>query len=573
MNLTCPTALLAAALAAVSTLAQGTFRCANSSDGTFGIPFEAPLFDRDGVTQLTGSEYSVQFYAGPLGTSDENLAPVGPVVSMGNSEGVFNHPDPVAVPGVPWKSKARIQMRVWDNEGGGRPTWESAGVRGQSAAFDSPPLSNPSEFGPGLTALRGLKSARLSPLQEVTAPTPGVFKPLFANSYYQAGPGFHYQPPSTAFREFAAGGSAVIIELTPGTNPEPLYGPLLVRRSRLSADIVLESAVPPPMTNVFWSFAGISADGSVIAANRWNGTAWQPKLIRQRMVTDLPPPQVSGLSANGRHALISGEGNELQRLNLETLETVVVHGSAQAFSEGGYQLSHDGRVALLGSTVWREGDASAIPLPKRFVAARLSGDGRTVVGRSMERPAYWSAESGLVVLYAGKPGVTGGLKDTSFDGSVMVGWATTPKGRLQIWTRDGKPYRVAELLPNGANVALASYQNLVVERVSHDGRTVYGSARYPNRSALAGLVPTDAGWVADLVFPGDGARVTVAPKAGGVQVSLPAPAGFRYQFERGNSLDAWTSVGEPVSGTGTTLNREAAFDGAAEFFRVTSQPE
>ena len=567
MKPTFPTALLAAILAAVSTLAQGTFRCANSGDVSF--PFEAPLFDRDGVTQLTGSEYSAQFYAGPLGTSEENLAPVGPVVRMDAFEGTFDSHTAAVVPGVPWKSRARIQMRVWDNEGGVRPTWESATGRGQSASFDSLPLSHPSASGLELTPLRGLKSAALSPGRVIKAPAPAVFKSLFVNSYYQG----MFRSADTVFREFAAGGSAVITELTPGTNPEPLYGPLLVRRSRLSADLQLASAVPAPMTNFGWSITGISADGSLIAANRWDGTAVKPRLIRKGVASDLPGRAVFALSSDGRFALVSGEGNELRRLNVQTLETVIVRSAAQPNTEGGYRLSNDGSTALLGSTLWRESDGSATPLPTDFAAARLSGDGRTVVGRSAARPAYWSAESGLVVLHAGEPGVSGALSDASFDGGVLVGWAKTPRGRLQVWTRAGKAYRVAELLPNGSNQGLANYQSIIVERISHDGRSVYGSAKYPNRSAAAGLVPTDAGWVADLVFPEDGARVTTVPQAGGMRLSLRAPAGFRYQFEHGNSLGAWTPVGEPVSGTGATLNRDAAFDGDAGFFRVVAQPE
>lgn len=572
MNPIHPTILLAT-LTAVSALAQGTFRCANSGDGDFGPPFEAPLFDRDGVTQLTGSRHSVQFYAGPLGTADENLAPVGPVVSLATSEGLFDRFDAVAVPGVPAGQKARVQLRVWDNEDGTKPTWESATVRGSSAAFDSPQLSAPNATDFSLTPLRGLKSATLLPALAVKAPAVGVFKQLFANSYYQGGPGFSFSAASVAFREFAADGRVAITELTPGTNPEPLYGPLLVRRSRLSADLQLESAVPAPMTNGVWSIAGISADGSMIAANRWNGTAWKPKLIRNGAASDLPGRAVSALSSDGRFALASGEGNELLRLDVQTLETVIVRSGAQPNADGGYQLSHAGRVALLGPAVWREGDGSPTPLPAGFTAARLSGDGRTVVGRSAERPAYWTAADGVVVLHANEPGVAGALKDVSFDGAVLVGWATTPKGRLQLWTQDGRSYRVAELLPNGSNQSLASYQNIVVERVSHDGRTVYGSSRYPFRSAAAGLVPTDAGWVADLVFPGDGARLAVVPTASGVSLTLPAPSGFRYQFEHSSSLGAWSPVGEAVAGDGATLSRDAEFTGDAGFFRVVTIPE
>lgn len=574
MKPTRPIALLAAVLAAASTLAQGTFRFANTGDGTFGVPFEAPFFDRDGVTLLTGSDYWVGVYAGPLGTPDEQLRDRGATLNLGHTEGYFDaQNDAVEVPGVPAGQKARIQLRVWDSEGGTKKTWESATVRGSSESFDSLPLSPLGARGLDLTPLHGLKSTRLRPAKPVKAPADGTFKQLFANSYYLGGPGFSFSAASTTFREFAAGGSVVITELTPGTNPEPLYGPLLIRRSRLSSEISLEPAIPAPMTNGVWSIVGISADGSVIAANRHGEVGWKPKLIRQRIAADLPGKEVMGLSGNSRYAMVLEEGRKLRRLDLENLASVVIRDDGWTGENGGYQFSHDGRVALMATKVWREADGSAESLPTFFRAARLSGDGQTIVGSYDNRPAYWTKAEGIVVLHADEPGVTGELRDTSFDGSVLVGWATTPKGRLQVWTRDGKSYRVADLLPNGTNQALASYEAIVVERVSHDGRTVYGSARYPFRSALAGLVPTNAGWVADLVFPGDGARVTVAPKAGGMQLSVPAPAGFRYQFERGNTLDAWAPVGEPVSGTGTTLSREVGFDGDAGFFRVLAQPE
>lgn len=574
MKLTHPATLFAAVLAAVSTLAQGTFRFANTGDGAFAVPFEAPLFDQDGVTLLTGADYWVGVYAGPLGTPDEQLRDRGRTLNLGHTEGFFDaQNDAVEVPGVPAGQKARIQLRVWDSEGGTKKTWESATVRGSSESFDSLPLSPLGARGLDLTPLHGLKSTRLLPAKPVKAPASGVFRQLFANSYYFGGPGSSFSAASTTFREFAADGRVVISELTPGTNPEPLYGPLLVRRSRLSPEVSREPALPAPMTNGVWSIVGISADGSVIAANRYAEVGWKPKLIRQRIATDLPGKEVMGLSGNGRYVMILEEGRKLRRLDLENLGSVVIRDDDWTGENGGYQFSHDGRVALMASKVWREADGSAESLPAFFVAARLSGDGQTIVGSYDNRPAYWTKAEGIVVLHANEPGVTGALRDTSFDGSVLVGWASTPKGRFQVWTRDGKPYRGAELLPNGINAALSSYQGIVVERISHDGRSVYGSARFPSRSALGGPVPTDAGWVADLVFPGDGARVAVAPKAGGVQLSVPAPAGFRYQFERGNSLGVWAPVGEPVSGTGTALNREAAFDGDAGFFRVLAQPE
>ncbi len=551
-------------------LAQGQFLPHNYSATGFPAPFVAVVTDRDGITPLGGADYSVQYYGGPLGNEDQSLAPLLPVISLESQAGIFGG-EPVTVPGVPAGQRARLQLRVWDNEGGTKPTWESATIRGASIAFDSQRLT--AVTAPtGMTATtHGLTPTQLLPALNYRGVSPGRCQMLYQNSFYQ---GLTYRPPSYSFQGMAGDGHAVFYSVVPGTNPESFIGPVEVRRRRFGTEQSLHSPAPPPVEWDQWQFAGVSDDGLTVAANFWDGTRHTPLLLRGGLTRPLPGALARHLSGDGRYVLLQGNAGELHRFDWRTGATRELRGpnSGEPFLA---LLSRDGQVALLRDRLWREA-GDEIPLPSTFVARQLSGDGWTVVGQANERPAYWTQPQGVVVLHKGEPETRGALNDCSFDGEVLGGQVTTRRGQFQIWRRNGSAHRLVELLPWGANQSLAPFARVEVTRVSRDGRTVFATGKNYQWLFAGAVTPTDAGLVADLVFPDDGAHVTLNPGAGpgGTdRISLPAPKGYRFQLELSSSLATWKPAGDAVPGNGTALTFDLPADGNAGFYRVQNSPE
>ncbi len=87
---------------------------------------ESPIFDLDGVTRLTGTNYLAQLYAGP---SPESLRPQGKPTSFlsGPLKGIFV-PRAVTLPNVPSGATAHAQARVWESAKG--TSYEEARVMG-----------------------------------------------------------------------------------------------------------------------------------------------------------------------------------------------------------------------------------------------------------------------------------------------------------------------------------------------------------------------------------------------------------------------------------------------------------
>jgi hypothetical protein len=131
---------------------------------------------------LAGTGYSVTLWAGPEGSTVEQLALVpgsldtfrtgGFAGAIDNSGGV------IAIPGVPEGNRAVLQLRVWDNLGGTITSWpgfSGPGLRALSRPFTSQPLGGnappPNMAGlesfnyavpePGIYALAGLGATAL----------------------------------------------------------------------------------------------------------------------------------------------------------------------------------------------------------------------------------------------------------------------------------------------------------------------------------------------------------------------------------------------------------------------------
>ena len=134
-----------------------------------GLPAGTQTYDGPLVA---GTGFTAQLFAGPLGADDEELQPLSPSASFRtglNAGGIVAPPAPVQIPGVPVAASARLQLRVWDNQGGTLTSWPevlaSPGVwRGVSLPFNSRPLGTAISPAP----LAGLTSFDLHAL-----PAPG----------------------------------------------------------------------------------------------------------------------------------------------------------------------------------------------------------------------------------------------------------------------------------------------------------------------------------------------------------------------------------------------------------------
>jgi len=143
-----------------------------------GLPAGSQTYD--GVL-LSDSGYTAQVFAGPLGTSDEDLQPLLPATFFrtGLNAGLILPPSgPIQVPGVPVGARARAQVRVWENQGGAITTWPQllatpGALRGVSVPFDSPPLGAMASPTPlaGLTSFN-LHALAMPGYPMVTMPPP-----------------------------------------------------------------------------------------------------------------------------------------------------------------------------------------------------------------------------------------------------------------------------------------------------------------------------------------------------------------------------------------------------------------
>jgi hypothetical protein len=135
-------ATLLICISSSAALAQGTIAFQSLGSSTAGpTTVNAPIFDVDGVTLLSGTGFSVQLYAG---IDDSSLAAVGSPINFlsGPFVGYFDGSDNLAISGFAQGATPRLQVRAWNNQGGTVTTYEGATIRGQSTAFTSPALGD-----------------------------------------------------------------------------------------------------------------------------------------------------------------------------------------------------------------------------------------------------------------------------------------------------------------------------------------------------------------------------------------------------------------------------------------------
>lgn len=550
----CAAALAAACLLSPAS-AQGYLQVVNFRPADFPPPLSVPIFDQDGKTLLRGSTYSAQLYTGKAGTAEGELLPVGSPLPIVQEDGFLpfrlNAPTVVQIPGVSAGQKAQAQLRVWDNAGGTVSSWESATVRGASEPFQTRALvANGFDF-PQMPGLDGMKSFQLLPARPVTGAADGAFTTAFSNSRYSS----PFYRPSQADQPWLTGdGRHLLIKFFPGTESadSPSHQMYLRKRgaSRLESPTILP--VPLARDNTFTHVAGVSSDASVVAVNDMDETP-EAYLLWQGNRVSLPFREVAALAGGGRRVFGLTAAGDLVRHDWRTGETIVLRAGAGSVPQL-FRVSHDGAVALLGQSssggfsLWKEGQGLVTTgWPANFSAYGLSGDGLTLVGQGGKFPAAVSmrGESPSLKIMGEAQGAEGVLWAASFDGSVMCGSASTSRGRLVVFTSDGRGYGLNELLPQ-AGVSLSNYH---ASQISDDGRTIFGLAE-----SQAGY-GSDNGWIADLVFPGDSPAVVAERSADGrPQFRFPTRAGFRYQVQRSLGLGAganWQPWGDARLGDGT----------------------
>jgi hypothetical protein len=115
--------IAASMMVAVGLYAQGTVNFQNIPP----VP-DAPVFNIDGTTRLSGPNFQAMLYAGP---DAGNLAAVGAAVPFLAGEGAgYFIGGSRAIPTVAPGATAFIEVRAWDSTSGA--SWEVATIRGQS---------------------------------------------------------------------------------------------------------------------------------------------------------------------------------------------------------------------------------------------------------------------------------------------------------------------------------------------------------------------------------------------------------------------------------------------------------
>ncbi len=557
----CP--LLAQGLISVSTMRPPGL---GGMDG----PLTVPIRDRDGNTYLYGSDYSAQLYAGPAGTAVGNLRPVGTPLSFGNGDGFLsfglNPPIVVSVPDVPSGKQAQVQLRIWDNAGGSVTNWESAQFRGTSASFLSNPLAKSSGPAFQIPSLDGIRSFQLEPSEQVTGALDGVFISAYYNWHYRSQ---FFTPSATLMPWLSGDGRHLLTKFYYDSGKADAPELVDSYRERRAPTWKAHVKLPVVLTheNHYRHVAGVSSDASVIAINDQDDTPEAFLLVNGSRI-ELGIRHVTALSRSGRRVFGLTPAGDLVRFDWNVGETVVLK-AGFARIPGFMQVSHDGSTAVVDRAVWRD-DGGIVPVevPASFTAAGLSGDGRTLVGSSQNRPASLSVHQlpFTLTLFGQSQGATGTLNAASFDGSVMCGSVTTPRGRWVVFTADGRGYKLNELLP-GAGARLESYG---ATQISDDGRTIFGT----NSSNIGD--GSDGGWVADLVFPGDGPQLQTRWTPGGRPgVAFPTRVGYRYQLEHSMTFgptESWSPHGPAIEGNGQELGAEFDNTGDTQFLRLLVSP-
>lgn len=252
--------------------------------------------------------------------------------------------------------------------------------------------------------------------------------------------------------------------------------------------------------------SGVSADGSIVVGN--GDTRSEPstpfagfRWLAERGISRIAPIPGSYLcSAAG----VSGDGQTIVgtclTVNSEAFRWTQATGSyglgrfgggsdqtssAAAISADGGIVVGAGHPVLTGAVMWQipgtpivlgklPGDASA-------TALAVSRDGVVVVGISLDdaqvsRAFRWTRSSGMVALETTVGGMQGTVADgVSGDGSIAVGWATTPSGETAIiWDAEHGMRPLDAALASDYQRQIVGWRLTRATAISDDGPTIAG---------------------------------------------------------------------------------------------------
>jgi hypothetical protein len=139
--------LLACAVAAVSSYAQGTVNFTTRIPGVVDVKF----VDSTGAG-LQGTGYTAQLWGGAAGAAEGALVALTPTATFrtGAGAGYITPAGAVVVTGVPGGQTASLQIRVWDNAGGTITSWEQATSKIATEVFQVASLGDPAASPPGV---------------------------------------------------------------------------------------------------------------------------------------------------------------------------------------------------------------------------------------------------------------------------------------------------------------------------------------------------------------------------------------------------------------------------------------
>ena len=585
--------LLGSALFSLPLVGQGLIQLVTFGGANSGVPSQAAyVLDQDGRTPVFGANYSAQLYAGPAGTPETQLQPVGMPRTFDLEDGLLPEVPGwesefiATVPGVPGGQRAQLQLRAWNNEGGQKPSWETATIRGKSKSFLSVNRLG-HEIGPGqfVPIVLGQGDFQLLPAVPDLAPLDGSFQRIYISSHEPD------SPVSRDFRLAGGGGSAVLFQASAADSVEPS---LHLRFKNINGvwqqDDIGRLEFPGDPTT--WHVTGISADGSVLSLDHETDLGPRAYLWRDGTLIELAFSRTLALSGDGVWLFAGAFNGDFVRSNLFTGRSEVLReaGPGENVAAHVTAVSQDGRVALVvgervspetaGEVLWMEGRGFVTqPIPVGFSARGLSGDGNTVVGSSAEgRPAFFRLNTvpTQVRFASSDPSIIGSINGCSFDGSILCGSATGPTGRFVVFTEDGQAYRLKEVLPHVSprHMRTSSLSHTEGVRISLDGRTLFGTSSNPLELASYGF---DEGWIANIVFPGEGPALAIGRTAAGrTELSFPTRRGFRYHLRHSPTLSmpprSWPVEGAEFVGSGVVHRVELPGSEASGFYALEVVP-
>lgn len=534
---------------------------------------DRPVFGPDGSIGLAGPRYSAQLLVGTNGTPVDRLQPVGPIQPF-ETHGFWVSTN-VTLPGFTNRQTVSLQVKVWDNEGGLYPTFESARLKAASARF-----SHQLDRSRLRDSLANMRVFSLPPGVPGVHPAESGFR--MEALHTESSSGF-CDPGPVEDLDLTADGSRLYYSR--------VHPCLETARSRvLNGTFGVLGAALPGFGEVqayagfgpgTWDLAAMSADGGVLLGNLTGTNGTDRGVLLGSPTAGRLLPLRRGLRMSGNARYVFGEDPRGDVVRLDLLEGTSLRlefpDSITNAILGG--VSDDGRswtAQEAGGPIrawWRRDVGWRILAAEALDPVSISPEGDHLLGRipGTQRIAVMDADGAVRAIH-GADGLGEPLR-------------LCDRGRL-LWCRDGvldllsgRRSGVGELLHGEALRAFVIQEgpdrlplaDVRVSTVSDDGRTVVGTAKSPSARFGSGRITYT--FVARLAFPGDGVRLAVSRTATGrVRLAYPARTGIRYRVEASTSLPRWTELVGAHEGSDATEEHDVDLpDGDVRFLRVHTE--